>query len=74
MAIDSKSSDLYVQVFLVAGGYAGGGNAGYLDSTELYDPSVGSWVVAAAKLPTPMRAFNGVNIDNRVLFFGNYSV
>ena len=41
-----------------------------LDSTELYDTNVGSWVVAGAKLPIPMWGFKAVNIEDRVLIFG----
>ena len=41
-----------------------------LDSTEVYDPSVGSWVMAGAKLPGPMSDLRAVNIDDRVLIFG----
>ena len=49
----------------------GGYNSGFLDSTELYDPSVGSWVVAGAKLPRPMSDMRAINIDDRVLIFGS---
>ena len=54
-------------MFLVTGGKGG---SGFLDSTELYDPSVGSWVVAGAKLPRPMSNVKAINIDDRVLIFG----
>ena len=54
-------------MFLVTGGKGG---SGFLDSTELYDPSVGSWVVAGAKLPRPMTSVKAINIDDRVLIFG----
>ena len=47
-------------------------NYSFLDSTELYDPSVGSWVVAGAKLPRPMFGLRAINIDDRVLMFGNF--
>ena len=56
-------------MFLVTGGY---GNSNYLDSTELYDPSVGSWVMADAKLPRPMCCLRAINIDDRILMFGNF--
>ena len=56
-----------IQVFLVTGGYG----SGYLDSTELYEPSVGSWVIARAKLPRPMISLKAINIDDRVLIFGS---
>ena len=54
-------------MFLVTGGKGG---SGFLESTELYDPSVGSWVVAGAKLPRPMSNVKAINIDDRVLIFG----
>ena len=56
-----------IQVFLVTGGYG----SGYLDSTELYEPSVGGWVIAGAKLPRPMISLKAINIDDRVLIFGS---
>ena len=46
-----------------------GPNDAYLDSTELYDPSVGSWAMSGARLPAPMET-KAVNIDGRVLIFG----
>ena len=49
-------------------------NYSFLDSTELYDPSVGSWVVAGAKLPRPMSDLKAINIDDRVLMFGNFLI
>ena len=51
----------------------GGYDGYYLDSTELYDSSVGSWVIAGAKLPRPMSDLRAVNIDDRVLIFGKFS-
>ena len=57
----------YIQVFLVTGGR----NVGdILNSTEVYDPIVGSWVLTEAELPTPMINVKATNIDNRVLIFG----
>ena len=53
-------------MFLVTGGYDGH----LLDSTELYDPSVGSWVTNEATLPNPMSDLQAINIDDRVLIFG----
>ena len=50
----------------------GGYDGYYLDSTELYDPSVGIWVVSGAKLPRPMRSLSAINIDDRVLIFGRF--
>ena len=48
----------------------GGYDGSYLDSTEVYDLSVGSWVVADAKLPRPMDGMRAISIHNRVLIFG----
>ena len=59
---------LLIQVLLVTGG------TGPLDSVELYDPRVGSWVVAKAKLPLPGYALRAININNRVLIFGKFSL
>ena len=64
--------NLLIQVILVTGGYDYDGY--FLDSTELYDPSVGSWVVAGAKLPRPMCCLSAINIDDRVLIFGNFLI
>ena len=48
-----------------------GGDDGYfLDSTEVYDPSVGSWMMTRAKLPAPMQGLRATNIDGRILLFG----
>ena len=44
----------------------------FLDSTEVYDPSVGSWVTTGAKLPRPMIDMRAVNIEDRVLIFGRF--
>ena len=57
-------------MFLVTGGYSGRGHL--LDSAEVYDPSVGTWVVNGAKLPTPMSDLRAINIDDRVLIFGRF--
>ena len=56
------------QMFLVTGGWDG---AEILDSTEMYDPSVGSWA-NGAKLPQPMSGLKATNINDRVLIFGRY--
>ncbi len=53
-------------MLLVSGGYDGS----YLDSTEIFDPSLRSWRAGAA-LPSPMSGLRATNIDNRVLLFGN---
>ena len=42
-------------MFLVTGGWDG---SDYLDSTEIFDPLVGSWT-AGAKLPRPMWGIKG---------------
>ena len=60
--------NLLIQVFLVTGGFVENGD--FLDSTEVYDPSVGTWVEAGAKLPRPMYGLRATNIDDRVLIFG----
>ena len=58
-----------VQVFLVTGGRAGWMT---LDSTELFDSSVGSWAVAGAKMPYQMVGLRATSIDGRVLIFGKF--
>ena len=45
-------------------------NSEYLDSTELYDPQVGSWKLVEAKLPMGIIGLRAANIDDRLLFFG----
>ena len=52
-------------MFLVTGGEDG---SHYLDSTEIFDPLVGSWTASQAKLPRPMF---GIRAEN-ILMFGNY--
>ena len=54
-------------MLLVSGGDDG---SYYLDSTEIFDPSLGSWRAGAA-LPSPVYGLKATNIDNRVLLFGN---
>ena len=53
-------------MFLVTGGADDGYR--YLDSTETFDPLVGSWTASQAKLPRPMV---GLRAENNLLF-GNY--
>ncbi len=53
-------------MFLVTGGDDGD----YLDSTETYDPMLGSWAASGAKLPRPMYGPKAANINDRVLIFG----
>jgi len=54
-------------MFLVTGGYYDGY---YLDSTETFDPLVGSWTASRAKLPRPMY---GIRAENSLLFGGQDS-
>ena len=56
-----------LQILLVIGGWTGYES---LDSTELFDPNHGSWVIGAV-LPSPMRSMSAATIDNRVFIFGN---
>ena len=58
-----------VQVFLVTGGRAGWMT---VDSTELFDSSVGSWVVAGAKMPIRLVYLRAINIDDRRIFIINH--
>ena len=57
----------HLQMFLVTGGYDG--SMDQLDSTEIFDPDLGSWRTGAA-LPSTMAGHKAANIDNRVLIFG----
>ena len=68
MRIYKLSEVLLLQMYLVTGGY--GQSFTFLDSTELYDPSLGSWTVAGARLPSPSVGLRAVNIDERILVFG----
>jgi len=45
----------------------------YLDSTEIFDPLVGSWTASGAKLPRPMAALKAETINDRVLLFGGFN-
>ena len=40
-----------------------------LDSTEVFDPSVGSWT-AGARLPRRMNTLKATNIGDQVIIFG----
>ena len=53
-------------MFLVTGGVVDGDK---IDSTEIYDPDLGSWRGGAA-LPSKLEGLMAANIDGRVLFFG----
>ena len=55
---------------MVTGGY-GSDN---LDTTETLDTDASSWVTSASKLPRPMQGLRAVNIEDRVLIFGNYTL
>ena len=55
---------------MVTGGY-GSDN---LDTTETLDTGASSWVTSGSKLPRPMQGLRAVNIDDRVLIFGNYTL
>ena len=57
---------LLLQMFLVSGGY----EPYALDSTEIFDSSLGSWIAGTA-LPSRRNGLRATNIDNRVLLFGN---
>ena len=65
MLLVFNSDNLHIQVFLVTGGYKGD----RLDSTEVYDPSVGSWT-AGARLPRAMAGLRAAYIEDQLLIFG----
>ena len=56
-------------MLLVSGGHLGNNHKSYLQSTEIYDPEVGSWRAGAA-LPSKRNGPRAANIDGRILFFG----
>ena len=59
-----------LKMFLVTGGYGvADGDTTKIDSTEIYDPDLGSWRGGAA-LPSKRVGLMAANIDGRVLFFG----
>ena len=58
-------------MFLVTGGKNDGVD-NRLDSTETFDPLVGSWTASGAKLPRPLSGLSAEIIYDRVLLFGNY--
>ena len=53
-------------MFLVIGGYTGSVR---LDSTEIFDPDVGSWRAGAA-LSNPVTQTRAVTFGNRIFIFG----
>ena len=62
-------------MFLVTGGkYWITDDPQYLDSTETFDPLLGSWTASGAKLPRPMNALKAETISDRVLLFGNFDL
>ena len=61
-------------MFLVTGGYADGKDRLGLDSTETFDPMLGSWAASEAKLPQPMSSLSAANINDRVLIFGKNKI
>ena len=65
MLLVFNSDNLHIQVLLVTGGLDGS----YLDTTELFDPSVGSWI-SGARLPRPMSNLRAAYIADQVLIFG----
>ena len=56
-------------MFLVSGG-DDGQYATAFDSTETFDPLVGTWATSGAKLPRPMAGARGIIINDRLLIFG----
>ena len=56
-----------MKMFLVTGGTQTGSDR--LDSTEIFDPDLGSWEAGAA-LPSLMSDLRAAFIDNRILLFG----
>ena len=59
-----------LQIYLVTGGDTE--SRIWTDSTELYDPSLGSWRVTWARLPRPRYGLRAANIDNQILIFGKH--
>ena len=55
-------------MLLVTGGISVGSSLP-LDSTEIYDPDIGSWKAGAA-LPVPRSNLAAATIVNRILIFG----
>ena len=55
-----------LKMYLVTGGWSGSVT---LDSTEIYDPDIGSWSARAA-LPSQTRHLRAASIDSRILIIG----
>ena len=60
----------YFQMLFISGGYDFDSGS-QLDSTEVFDPFLGSWATSRAKLPQPMSGVRAANINDHVLVFGN---
>ena len=70
MLLVINSDNLNIKVLFVTGGWTGSdSNSLGLDSTEVFDPSVGSWT-AGARLPRPMFRLTATYIAGQVLLFG----
>ena len=52
---------------MVTGGY---NLIGDIDSTELFDSTVGAWRLIEGRLPMPMSSMKATAVNNRVLLFG----
>ena len=57
-------------MFLVTGGSDGPYWYEKLDSTETFDPLVGTWTASGAKLAQPMDGLNAETIHGRLFVFG----
>ena len=69
MLLVFNSDNLHIQVLLVTGGIGSDHTLYFLDTTEVFDPSVGSWT-AGARLPRPMSYLRAAYIADQVLIFG----
>ena len=59
-------TNLFCQVYLVAGGHKGGS---IFDSTELLTEGASAWVFSGV-LPTPTRHFSAATLDNKLFATG----
>ena len=57
-------------MFLVTGGTVGQFGTDYLDSTETFDPLVGTWTASGAKLTRSMGGLKAETIHGRLFVFG----
>ena len=69
MLLVFNSDNLHIQVLLVTGGIGSDHTLYFLDTTEVFDPSVGSWT-AGARLLRPMWGLRAAYIAEQVLIFG----